>query len=117
MDNEVGFKKMNKKYKECFIKECVLEGRIFWTYHVNMRLRERNISLEYVTEALTCCSIIEEYPEDAPLPTYLVFGYDRQNNPLHIVVAVDEGSKNIRIVTSYKPSLEKWKEDFKTRRR
>jgi hypothetical protein len=58
MDNEVVFKKMNKKYKECFIKECVLEGHIFWTYHVNMRLRERNISLECVIEALTCCSII-----------------------------------------------------------
>ncbi|MGD0230058.1 MAG: hypothetical protein ABSC19_06820 [Syntrophorhabdales bacterium] len=35
-----------------FIKACVREGRILWTYHVNMRLEGRYIAREQILSAV-----------------------------------------------------------------
>jgi len=102
--------------KELFIRQCAVEGRILWTYHVNMRLEERKISTVDITIALNNCSIIEEYSQDVFLPSYLVLGYDNKGNPVHVVIALDEKKGNIRIITSYRPSLGRWENGFKIRR-
>jgi hypothetical protein len=36
-----------------FIKSCVTERKIFWTYHVNMRFKERAISREQIIDAVS----------------------------------------------------------------
>lgn len=55
-----------------FIKRCIQGGRIFWTYHVNMRFGHRPISRELIVRAAETFEIVEEYPEDKYLPSYLV---------------------------------------------
>ena len=47
-----------------FIKDCVTQGRILWTYHVNMRLSQRSITREHVLNAVESFELIEEYPND-----------------------------------------------------
>jgi hypothetical protein len=47
-----------------FIRRCVGERKIYWTYHVNMRLAGRYISREEVLEAANTYEIIESYPDD-----------------------------------------------------
>lgn len=99
-----------------FIKGCVAQKKIFWTYHVNMRMKERFIPRHFILDSVDQFEMIEEYPEDKYLPTYLV--YSRfQNRVFHILFAVDLEGENVRIVTSYFPSLEEWQPDLKTRRR
>jgi hypothetical protein len=59
--------------------------------------------------------IIEEYPEDKYLPSCLVYARYKAE-VIHIQIATDLENDNITIVTAYKPSLDKWEKDLKTRR-
>ena len=47
-----------------FIQRCVRERKVFWTYHVNMRLAGRYISRDELIEATETYEIIESCPED-----------------------------------------------------
>ncbi len=98
-----------------FIKSCVKRRNILWTHHVNMRLRGRFIKREAVLHSLDSYEIIEKYPEDKYLPSYLIYT-EYENQIIHILIATDLDNDSIRIITIYKPTLEKWDEDFKTRR-
>lgn len=55
-----------------FIQRCVRERRLFWTYHVNMRLEGRHIHRDEILNAVESYAIIESYPDDKYLPSYLV---------------------------------------------
>ncbi len=55
-----------------FIQECVRHRRILWTYHVNMRLKGRFITRDSILDALESYEMVEAYPEDKYLPSYLV---------------------------------------------
>lgn len=99
-----------------FIKNCVENNRILWTYHVNMRLRERFISRQSIIHSTESFEIIERYNEDHPLSSCLV--YSEYNGEIfHIVFALDFEYNQVRIVTAYKPNIEEWEPDFKTRRK
>ena len=59
--------------------------------------------------------IIEDYPDDKPLPSALLLGWVEEQ-PLHVVSALNSDNKTGFIITVYKPDLEHFKSDFKTRR-
>lgn len=98
-----------------FIQECVRNRRVLWTYHVNMRLRGRFIRREAVLDAVESYEIIEAYPEDKYLPSYLVLGR-LAGEAFHVLFAADLEGGNVRVVTAYRPSEGEWEEDWKTRR-
>ncbi len=98
-----------------FIKSCIVRRKIHWTYHINMRLKERSITREAILRSVETYEIIEEYPEDKYLPSYLVYA-KYENRIIHIQIATDVGNDNVTIVTAYKPTLDKWEKNFKTRR-
>jgi hypothetical protein len=54
-----------------FIQVCVRNRRVFWTYHVNMRLKGRFIPRVTILDAVDSFEVIEAYPEDKYLPNYL----------------------------------------------
>ena len=97
-----------------FIKNCIKERTIRWTYHVNMRLEERFISRDEIVQAIDSYEILEEYPDDRYLPSCLVYA-EADKKKFHMVVALDYEDHSIVIVTAYQPSLEKWNNDLKTR--
>lgn len=99
-----------------FIKRCVTERRIFWTYHVNMRMKGRFIPRQIVLDSIQNYELIEEYPDDKYFPSYLVLS-KYQDKIFHVLFAVDVEEKNVRIITAYYPSLEEWNEGYKTRRK
>jgi hypothetical protein len=99
-----------------FIQGCIRNRTIFWTYHVQMRLKGRTISREVLLRAVDTYEIIEAYPEDKYLPSYLVFCLS-QEGPVHIQFATDVPGDNVRIVTVYRPHSHEWEADLKTRRK
>lgn len=99
-----------------FIQKCIQQRNIKWTYHVNLRLSERVIPRNLILDSFSKYEIIEEYPEDKYLPSYLVYS-SYQEKIFHILFACDVGNDHVRIITAYYPSLGKWEEDFKTRRK
>jgi hypothetical protein len=98
-----------------FIKRCIERRKIFWTYHVNMRFGQRPISRQMILSAVDSYDIIEEYPRDKYLPSYLIRA-EHRNSVFHIHVATDVLAENIRIVTTYVPDPLKWDADFRLRR-
>jgi hypothetical protein len=98
-----------------FIRERVRRRRIFWTYHVNMRLAERFIRRVAILEAVDRYEIVESYPYDKYLPSYLILART-DDDAFHALFAVDLEGDNVRVVTAYRPSPSEWKADLKTRR-
>jgi len=98
-----------------FIKKCVREGNIHWTYHVNMRMRRRHIPRISITEALDTYEIIEEYPDDKYLPSYLVYA-QHDHMIFHLLFAIDTEGNNVRVVTAYIPDPCEWDDVMKRRR-
>lgn len=98
-----------------FIQRCVRQGKVFWTYHVNMRLRGRFINRRAILQSYEGYEIIEEYAKDKYLPSYLIYS-EYQGEIFHILFAVDLKGVNVRVVTAYRPNPEEWEEGFRTRR-
>ncbi|MDP2211719.1 MAG: DUF4258 domain-containing protein [Candidatus Aquicultor sp.] len=98
------------------IKELVSNRKIEWKKHALKRIFERNLSRSQIFEALFNCEIIEHHELQRPLPSVLVLGYYGEE-PLHMMLAVDEIDEILWIITVYKPSLEEWMDDYKTRRK
>ena len=83
--------------------------------HGQMRLYERNITVDDVMNAINNGEIIEQYPDDYPFPSCLILGITINGEYVHVVVSMDNGK--IYLITAYKPSLDKWESDLKTRKR
>ena len=96
------------------VKELCKEETLRWTTHIMIRLLQRRISLEDVIEAIKSGEIIENYPDDYPYPSCLIFGRDKNAQALHVVCGTSE--TELWLITAYRPSLEIWEEDLKTRK-
>ena len=88
--------------------------RVIITIHAQERLRQRGIRAKDVRNRIMTGEIIEQYPDDFPFPSCLVFGKSVNGKILH-VVASDEGTGS-RIITAYFPDNIKFEDDLKTRK-
>ena len=68
-----------------------------------------------VRQALEKGERIEDYPDDTPLPSYLVLG--KAGRVLHVCAADDPATKETIVITIYEPDPAKWEADLKTRRK
>jgi len=95
--------------------QAMFEGNaIKFTEHFKIRLKERSIKFADVKQVLLSGEIIEQCPDDQPLPSVLILGYTNDRTPLHVAVSIDDNL--IFLVTAYLPSGEIWETDYKTRR-
>ncbi len=99
-----------------FIQRCVSERRILWTHHVNMRMLSRSVSREVIVSAAATFEIIESYPDDKYLPSYLVY-LQWHGDVFHALFATDVNGDNVRVVTAYRPSSDEWEDGRKRRAR
>ena len=98
-----------------FIRQCVRDGHVFWTYHVNMRLQSREIPRKAIVESLDEYQVIEAYPDDKYLPSYLIWT-ESESQIVHVLFAVDFQGGNVRVVTAYRPDPVEWYDGFKRRK-
>ena len=98
-----------------FIQTCVRNRRVFWTYHVNMRLERRLIPRTEILDAVDSYEIVEAYPDDKYLPSYLILGRGSLAS-FHVLFATDVEGENVRIVTAYRPNSDEWESDSRSRR-
>ena len=98
-----------------FIQDRIRRGQVLWTYHVNMRLTGRFIPRESILAAVDTYELVEAYPDDKYLPSYLLLGR-READMFHVLFAADVEGDNVRVVTAYRPDRSEWQEDLKNRR-
>mgnify|MGYP001564256802 CR=1 FL=1 len=98
-----------------FIEKCLAEGKVLWSYHVNMRFRERPITREMVLQAASRLELVEAYPEDKYFPSYLLLA-EARGIRFHVLIAADVSSDNVRVITTYIPESNEWESNLKTRK-
>ncbi len=108
--------------KEGFIREKAGEHvpgsneKISWSLHAVSKLRAEALRKKDIENSLKECIIIEEYVmEGRRLPGCLSLGFIGQI-PVHSVIAIDRNLDRIFIITVYKPSTERWGNDWKSRK-
>ena len=97
------------------IRKLAGKGSIKWTTHCMKKMGERDIRIKDVKHCIAIGEIIEDYPDDYPYPSCLIFGYTEDGRVIHLVVGCD--SVFAYIVTAYIPNTIKFNTDFRTRRR
>ncbi len=90
-------------------------GNIEWQRHSLERMLAREISRDNVKQVLLTGEVIEDYPDDTPFPSALFLGW-MQGAPLHVVAALDAQNQYCFVITAYRPTLEHFEADYKTRR-
>ena len=90
--------------------------RITFRLHAVRRMFEGGISSGNVRKVLEDGETIEDYPEDRPYPSRLVFGRAGER-PLHVVAAYNALEDEAIVITAYEPDPERWEPDFKRRRK
>ena len=84
------------------------------TLHALKEEAAENITAEQVEMGLKAgFEVVEEYPDDPRGCSYLVLFFI-DNEPFHLVSAPHEAA--LIIVTVYRPDLNKWMTNYKTRR-
>ena len=62
-----------------------------------------------------CWKVIEDYPDEKPFPAALFLGWF-QGEPFHVVSTLDSLSGYCFVITVYRPDLDHFEADYKTRR-
>ena len=80
-----------------------------------MRLSERLLGSEILLKGVGSLEIIESYPDDKYLPSFLVRG-EFGGRVFHAQLATDVKDRNVRVVTISIPAPDDWDSDCRTRR-
>lgn len=99
------------------IIELFQNNKVRWTTHCVEQMGERDISKADVTHCIENGEIIENYPDDFPYPSCLIFGKCKDGRVIHVVAGTNEDEEVLYIITSYIPNVIKFEDDLKTRRK
>jgi len=88
---------------------------LLFRVHALRQMFNRRIDETDIEEVVRKGTIIEEYPDDTPYPSYLMYRIVR-GRPLHVVGAYDKEEGVIIVVTAYEPDPDRW-EEHHTRRK
>ena len=99
------------------IVACFKRDHVYYSRHAVFEMENEQfgkiVDIE-VEEAVNSGEIIEEYPDDKPYPSSLVYGKTKKNRPIHLVCAYNKEDESTIVVTVYHPDPGKWI-DFKKR--
>jgi hypothetical protein len=100
------------------ILKCIREEDYFYTRHARHEMETEELGEirdDEVVEAILSGKIIEDYPENIPYPSCLIYGRTSEGRPIHAVCAYADDIGKVIIITAYEPSPNQWT-DFERRR-
>ena len=101
------------------IRECFESDSVFYTRHAKFEMENEQFGRIFdheIYEAVCNGGVIEEYLEDKPYPSVLIFGRTVVNRPLHIVCAYNKENDMVIVITTYYPNPDLWIE-YKRRKK
>lgn len=101
------------------IRRAFLDNNILYSKHAKTEMMNEGFGVitdAEIEESIENGEIIEEYLDDKPYPSFLVFGLTSKNRPIHIVSAFDSENEFAIIVTVYEPDPTLWI-NYKIRRK
>ena len=97
------------------IQEALRNGRFQFTLHSTRKLQDDQITDDGVNSSVLSGEIIEDYPDDRPYPSCLIYGRIAGGEPLHSVWGYNEDERLAVLITVYHPAPGRWI-DFRIRR-
>lgn len=85
------------------------------TAHAIIQLKTRKIKISDIYNGIDNGEIIEQYPNDKYYPSCLILYFRVNGEPVHFVCSM--GNNKIYLITAYNPDLERWENDYKTRKK
>lgn len=90
------------------IIEAIQANRIRITDHADEEAHADNLTFEEILFSVIQGEIIEDYPNDRPYPSCLIFGQNFSGEPIHSVWAYNEENKWTVLITVYRPDTNRW---------
>jgi len=95
------------------IKKYLSEGKFRITDHAMEEMKDEGFVIQDLVGGVNKGEIIENYPKTYPLPACLINGKTGKERPIHICLSLPP---LVKIITVYKPSIDRWKPGFRERR-
>lgn len=89
--------------------------KLIFRMHALQRMYERDIFEKDIRSVIETGEVIEDYKNDLPYPSKLIFGRVGFR-PLHVVASFNDEANEIIIITTYEPDPHLWESNFKKRR-
>lgn len=97
---------MNIKIEDIIVS--IKNDRILITDHADEEIHNDNLSFDEVFASVINGEIIEDYPEDKPYPSCLIYGKNFSNEPIHSVWAFNMETHASVLITVYRPDPKRW---------
>lgn len=96
--------------------EAIRHNRMRITDHADEEAGSDELSFDEIFFSVLQGEVIEDYPDDKPYPSCLIYGDSFKGDPIHSVWAFNEETKWAVLITVYRPDPERWV-DWRTRRK
>ncbi|MBW2138236.1 MAG: DUF4258 domain-containing protein [Deltaproteobacteria bacterium] len=98
------------------IIEAIRNNRIRITDHADEEAEDDQLTFDEIFFSVSNGEMIEDYPDDKPYPSCLIYGQAFSGDPIHTVWAFNEQSGWAVLITVYRPDPNHWI-DFRKRRK
>jgi len=90
------------------IRESIEANRIRITDHADEEANNDGISLIEALETISTGEIIEQYADDKPYPSCLIYSKLESGDIIHTVWAFNRATNSSVLITTYRPDPERW---------
>jgi len=97
------------------IIEAIKAHRIRITDHADEEAESDQLTFDEIYFTVANGEVIEDYPDDRPYPSCLIYGNTFGGDPVHSVWAFNNENKWAVLITAYRPDPNLWI-DFRNRR-
>jgi len=98
------------------IIDAIRNQQIRITDHADEEAQADHLSFDEVFVSVFQGKVIEDYPDDKPFPSCLIYGDTFSGDPVHSVWAYNQENQWAVLITVYRPDPRRWV-DWRTRRR
>lgn len=96
--------------------DAIRQSRMRISDHADEEAESDRLSFDEIFFSVLQGEIIEEYPDDEPYPSCLIYGESFKGEPVHSVWAFNKETKWAVLITVYRPDPDRWI-DWRTRRK
>jgi len=90
------------------IIDAIQARRIRITDHADEEAESDQLTFDEVYFSVISGEIIEDYPDDKPYPSCLIYGQNFSGDPVHSVWAFNDENQWAVLITVYRPDPERW---------
>lgn len=88
--------------------DSIKEKRIRITEHADEECQADHLTFDEAYFSVFNGEIIENYPDDKPYPSCLIYGHTFSGDPVHSVWAFNDQNQWAVLITVYRPDPKRW---------